>query len=85
MAQVSATVLPLPRLPDPKASEMKRPCWQALRHWLGLLCQGRHAGASASLSAVGLAKSRIMTPIFNYPHSRAASQWACGFQSSQLV
>lgn len=63
MAQVSISSLPLPWHLYPKASGIKRPCWQALRHCLGLLCQGRHAGVSASLSVVGLAEEDYGTNI----------------------
>lgn len=56
MAQVSATPLPLPRHPDPKASGMKRPCWQALRHFLGLLCPGKACWGFRQLVCTGPGK-----------------------------
>lgn len=71
-AQVCASPLPLPQHLGPKAARIKRPLLATLSG--PLLHQGRHAGVSASSVCGGPGKDRIMTPIFNYPHSRSASQ-----------
>lgn len=38
-----------PSIWAPKLPELRDPCWQVLRHCLGLLCQGRHAGFRPAL------------------------------------